>query len=841
MTPATSLEPAPHAGGQLPFVLLKRPLLLVATFLIPGIVLGHSLHLPPPSLWYVLPLSMLLLTPIVLLARHSTFSTPVSMLCVSWVGFLLGAKTNLLPPNHVHFGMSDEKGYELVGIVVEEPVLLRSGSWRRPSAEQSTGRCRFTVEASRLRNAETGAALWQGASGKVQVYAPGKDAGHLNYGDRVELAGTAFLPEPRRNPGGFDMRKYLAQEGIYACLRAEEVRRVEPGHGNPVYAQVHSLKEKLLRSLSAGKMAPGTGAFLRAIILGERREVDEDFKEALRRTNTMHILAISGLNVVILAFPTYFLLSRLLLVPQSVSSLLTIVAIGGYSLLTGMYPPVFRSFVMCTVLLLGPILKRRSDSLNSLAAAAVVILCIRPGDLFTAGFQLSFMVVLAILLLSDRIFRALVAALRLRPDPGFLTVGRLRRRIYRKLEYPVRLLSVSLAAFVGSLPLILHYFHFVSFLSPLCNVPVVFLVGFIVPFGLLAGVLGLVSLPAAGAINAANGGLISWLREVVEFFSTRIGSVNVSPPPLAFLFAFYGTICVVGLARTLRRVAVPAAALGLVTLGAFVGGEMARRHPGSIEVTFLDVGQGDCAFVEFPDGRRMLVDGGSATKSEVGRYVIVPFLRCSGVNRLDAVVVTHYDADHINALSDVLRDIRTRLVIVRSGPSAPETAEAQRLLSLAQTREIPIRTTQAGEDLPLSAKTESRVLNPPREGDLSAFSENDLSVVLRLDYRGASVLLCGDIEAKVERRILREGLPVHSEVLKVPHHGSNSSSLEEFIKSVGPEVAVVSCGRGSIYRHPSRDVLERYERLGVRLFRTDRDGAIVMRVFPRRLIVTTTL
>ena len=822
-------------------MLLKRPLLLVATFLIPGIVLGHFVHLRALSLFHALPLFLLLLLAVVLLARHSTFSTPVSMLCVSWVGFLLGAKTNLLPPNHVHFGMSEERLYELVGVVVEEPAPLRSGSWARPSPQQSTGRCRFTVEASRLRNTESARRLWQNATGKVQVYASGKEAGQLKYGDRVELAGTAFLPEQRRNPGGFDMQKYLAQEGIYVCLRADEISRVEPGHGNAVYTWVHSLKEKLRRSLSAGKVAPDTSPFLRAIILGERREVDEDFKEALRRTNTMHILAISGLHVGILAFSIYFVLSRLLLVPQTVSSLATIVAVAGYSLLTGMYPPVFRSFVMSTVLLLGPILKRRSDSLNSLAAAAVVILCIRPGDLFTAGFQLSFMVVLAILLLSERIFRGFASMLGLRPDPGFLTVGRLRRRIYRKLEYPVRLLSVSLAAFVGSLPLILHYFHFVSFLSPLCNVGVVSLVGFIVPFGLLAGVLGLVSLPVAGAINAANGGLISALRGVVEFFSTRIGAVNVSPPPLAFLFVFWCGLCAVGFARTLRRVAVLAVALGLVTLGIFVGGEMARRHPGSIEVTFLDVGQGDCAFVEFPDGRRMLVDGGSVTKSEVGRYVIVPFLRWSGVNRLDALVVTHYDTDHVNALTDVLRDIRTRLVILRAGPPAPDTPEALDLLKLAETKKIALRTTQAGERLPLSTKTESLVLNPPREGDLSAFSENDLSVVLKLDYGGASVLLSGDIEAKVERRILREGVPVQSEVVKVPHHGSNSSSLEEFLGGVRPKVAVVSCGRENIYRHPSRNVLDRYEELGVRLFRTDRDGAIVVRVLPNRLAVTTEL
>lgn len=839
MTAPAPREPVAHAGAQIPFILLKRPFVLVAAFLIPAIVLGHFLRLRELTLFHAVPLLLLLPLAVVLLVRHSTFSTPVGMLCVSWVGFLLGARTNLLPPEHVRFKMADDTAYELVGVVIENPVSLQSGARQYPG--KAAERCRFILEASKLHNTNDANGLWRDASGKVQVYASAKDAGRLEYGDKVELAGNAFVPEPRRNPGGFDMRRYLAREGIHVCLRADGISNVTPGHGNPVCRWIHSLKKKLRRSLSAGKVAPETTSFLHAIILGERREVEEDFKEALRRTNTMHILAISGLHVGIVAFVLYFLLSRLLLVPQSISSFATIAAVAGYSLITGTHPPVFRASLMSAVFLLGPIVKRRSDPLNSLAVAAVVILCVRPGDLFTAGFQLSFAVVLAILLLSDRIFLGLVAMLGLRPDPGFLTVGARRRRIYRALEYPLRLFAVSLAAFIGSFPLIVHYFHYVSFFSPLCNMVVLSLVGFIVPLGLLAGVAGLLSLTVAASVNAVNGALISGLRAVVEFFAIRMGPVNISPPPVMFVFAFYATIWTVGFARTVKRVALPAGVLSLVTLGVFVGGEMARRHPGSIEVTFLDVGQGDCAFVEFPNGRRILVDGGSTTNSDVGRYVIVPFLRWSGVNELDALVVSHYDADHINALSDVLRDIRTRLLLLRCGSPAPDSPEAQRLLALAQTKSIPLRLVGAGEELPLSAKTESRVLNPPREGDLSAFSENDLSVVLKLDYGGASVLLCGDIEAKVERRLLREGVPVQSEVIKVPHHGSNTSSLEVFIRSVQPDVAVISCGRGNIYRHPSSQVLERYALLGVRVFRTDRDGAIVVELCPSRLTVSTTL
>jgi len=844
MTVATTPESALSGAQAIPSILLKRPCLLIAAFLIPGIVVGHSLFPRAMTVWLFVPLLGLLFVAVLLFSVHSTFSTAASMLVVFWVGVLLGAKTGLLPPNHVYFNLKPDTPYELQSVVVDEPVQRRSRSfWRRGSSsdEKENGRCSFVVKATDAREMQSKNGAWEALTGKILVYASGEKAQRLRCGDKVELTGTAFLPEPRRNPGGFDARKYYAQNGIYVCVRADEIGSVEHGHGNSLYRSLHSLKRRLRDSLSVGRVGEQEKAFLFAVILGERSELDEDFKEALRRTNTMHILAISGLNVAILASVIYLFLTRLLFLPREISSLLTVAFLFPYTVLTGMAPPVVRSSLMCAAFLLGPLLKRRHDSINSIAFAAVVILLVRPGDLFTASLQLSFLVVLAMLLLSDRIFRCFVSFFHLRPDPGFLVVSPSRRWTYRHIfEPPLRAFSVSLAAFLGSLPLVLHYFHSVSLLSPIWNVPVVLLVGFIVPLGSISAVVGLAARSLAGIMNTINGVLVYLLEGAVTFFSSvRPGTFNVSPPGPVFIFAFYGLIVLIGFTRSFRRMAIPIAATALLTIGLFVGGELLRRHPNSIEITFLDVGQGDCIFVEFPDGKKMLVDGGSMSPSDVGRYVIVPFLRWAGVNRLDAVVASHFSADHINGLPTVLDDVGARKVVTRARPEANEPANA--LVRATKTRAVWQSTVQAGQRLLVSGRVSVEVLSPSPEGDSSRASENDLSIVLKLAFRGSSILLCGDIERTVEASLLRQVKPVRSDVLKVPHHGSNSSSSEEFVREVAPEVAIISCGKRNIYRHPSPDVLERYERVGARIYRTDRDGGIVVRVFKDRLSVTTTL
>jgi competence protein ComEC len=364
--------------------------------------------------------------------------------------------------------------------------------------------------------------------------------------------------------------------------------------------------------------------------------------------------------------------------------------------------------------------------------------------------------------------------------------------------------------------------------------------------GLLTEFLGPLSYGVASFLNSLNAHLIALLQTTVTHFpASRATSFNIAPPSVAFCITFYLLLFSIGFGRSFRsfrKLLVPKIALAIATVALFVGGELARRHPDSLEITFLDVGQGDCALVEFPDGRTMLVDGGSINKRDVGRYVIVPFLRWSGVNKLDAIILTHYDADHINGLRSVIREIGARTVLRRASPPALDTPVAQTLTrAVLEDKRITTQPIQAGDQISLSPQIQATVLHPQRGVRMSHLSENDLSVVLKLGFQGSLALMTGDIEQRAEQTLIRRSAPLRSHLLKVPHHGSNSSSNEDFIRHVSPSVAVISCGRRNIYGHPSSKVLDRYDQFGVRVFRTDLDGGIIVRLFNDKLTVTTTL
>ncbi len=844
MTAVTISERSVTPSDVAPFLLLKRPCLLLVAFLIPGIVVGHRFFPGGPPPWLLLPAATSLAVAALLLFVHSTFSTAASMLVVFWVGVLLGGRCDMLPPDHAHFQLEPRNSYSLRGIVVAEPVAVHRPPWWRSATRD---RFRFTLEAKEFREAQSEKSGWDQLRGKILVYTSAIAHDQLEYGDEFELTGETFLADARRNPGGFHYRRYLAENGVHLCMRAVEIHKLARGKANPVSQFLHSLKKKIRHSFSAGSIDEKKQSFLRAIILGERREVGEEFLEALRRTNTMHILAISGLHVGAVVLGTFFFLSEFVHISRRLSSAIALVLLFTYVPLTGMRPPIVRASIMCTAFLMAPLLRRKSDSVNSLALAAVVILLFRPAELFRAGFQLSFMVVLSILLFADKFWKLFATLFRLRPDPGFLTIGRVRRGVYSFLDkYLLRFFSISLSAFLGFVPLGLYYFHRISLLSPLCNVLTLSLVGCIVPLGFLAGIIGLVSQGVAGLVNSMNGPLIAALQHVVSTFSgISLGAFNIAPPSVAFCITFYVLLSSIGFGRTFRsfrKLLVPKIVVAVATVVLLVGGELARCHPDAIEITFLDVGQGDCAYVEFPDGGKMLVDGGSINKNDVGRYVIVPFLRWAGVNKLDAIVVTHYDADHINGLEGVVEEIGTRMVIRRATPDPPGTLGAVSLLqAIEESRKTRVKTVGIGDRFPVPSMFEVDVLHPAKDSDRSDTSENNLSIVLKFDFRGTSVLLCGDIEKQAELEILRRVPSLQGDVIKVPHHGSKSSSSGTFVRHVAPRIAIISCGRRNIYGHPSPEVLRRYEELGVRVFRTDRDGGIVVRIYAERLRITTTL
>jgi competence protein ComEC len=709
---------------------------------------------------------------------------------VAATGALRGAESPL-PPDHV-------ARLELPRIArVEGRVVAAPVRW-------APDRSRVLIDAERVDGATR--------SGRIQatVYGP---APPLAEGQRVAAEVRLQPVLGFRNPDGFDYAAHLAREGIRvtASTRAERLTPLEPPRPPwPAHVRARAL------AAIAEALPPGSAALLAGLLLGERAELPRELDEGFRRAGVYHVLAVSGFNVALLA-GTVFALCALLRLDRRLSAVAAIALVLGFAAVVGPEPSVLRATIMAVLVLAALLLGREAAVANSLALAALLILALRPGDLLDPGFQLSF---------------AATAGIVAAPLPRGLVWGAL---------------GVSLAAQLAVLPIALVHFNQLSTIGVAANLGVVPLAGLATILGLLAVALALVSAALADvAFNAAWPVLLA-LRAVVAAAAAVPGALVHLPAPGWPAIACYVAALGLGLAWWHTRAASPRASrrAGVAALGslacalALEAWPLARPPDGRLRLTVLDVGQGDAIVLEAPDGRAALIDAGSGgpMRLDAGERVVAPFLWNRGVLRLAATVVTHADADHAGGMHAIRSDFRIAetwdVEALGRGPRWLGGA----MVSLVSPREA----WQAGSRD--RAETRSFWAPPAAPSSITlpaavGRSRNNEALVVRVEYGLASFLLASDIEAPRELELVASGTPLAAAVLKVAHHGSRSSTTPEFLAAVGPGVAVVSVGARNPYGHPDAGVLARLAAAGARVYRTDRDGAVVLETDGRTLTVT---
>ncbi len=773
-----------------------------------GIYLGSRLFLP---LEVALPLIFAAFLLALILRRKQAFL--LCGLCLAI--FLCGGLRFQAVPTGDELQQYRWQTVEVIGVVDEEPEPRDSSTTFHLSARE------IGVEGE-----------WEEVSGVILVRTARFPLYH--YGDMLRVRGE--LEEPPQL-GDFDYRAHLARQGIYTTLYYPDVQFLEGGHGSKPLQWLYSFRERMSESLAASLSEP-QGAVAQALLLGLRGNIPSSLYQDFQRSGTAHILAISGLHLAIIAGillsisvsvfgrrrPTYFLvaLSTLWL----------------YAILAGMSPSVMRAAIMVSVFLLGAYLGRQRTMITALAFAAALMVAISPQILWSVSFQLSFAAVTGIIFLAP-IFQGWGARAR---APNIL----------------VDSFSFTLAAILATLPLVAYYFGYVS----LVGLPATFLalpaLPAVIVISALVGLIGLFALPLAQVIGWVGWLFLAYMTGIVGLFAALpYSSVAVGRMEIYLVLAYYilfgaalwlgrkevflsigagfrraaGGLGSISHRLSARWVLFPLLIIAILVWVAVV----VAPSGGRLSVSFLDVGQGDAILITTPSGHHILVDGGPSPEQIMLRLgEELPYWERS----IDLVVLTHPEADHVSGLVEVLRRYEVGEVLE---PCFPHTAYPyDEWLDIIEEEGIERTQAQAGQRIELGGGATIEVLNPPQEFFEGTDSDiNNNGVVLRLAMGDVSFLLTADVFGDGEQYLLDQGFELRSTVLKVGHHGSDTSTGPEFLAAVSPQVAVVSVGADNRFGLPSAEVMDRLkERLGEEMvYLTSEDGTISFTTDGERLWV----
>ncbi|MFQ5778006.1 MAG: ComEC/Rec2 family competence protein [Terriglobia bacterium] len=861
---------------------MRFPVLWLALAYTAGLALFAGVDDSPRTLFLLATLALLLGAALlsVRLSRAEQARLRLGLACALAGFFFLGGAT---------FGLSTAavEARRIDRLLPAEEINLseavRLVGWLRRAPTQKPFATVYDLE---LESLETGGRRHSTSGGARLTYffplepePPAPPLPALRYGDRVEVLARMHPPATFRNPGSFDRKTFLARRGIFleGTLRAPELLRQLPHtRGRAGLTWIYDLRVKLLAQLDRivpPETRPHQNVVLRAMLLGDRSLLSHRLGDQFRLSGAYHVLVVSGLHLAVIAGFLFWLMRRLA-INEWGTTLMTIGALVFYLLLVEDRPPVERAVWMVSLYLVARLLFREVHLANPLALAALLVLFLHPSWLFDASFHFSFGAVFLIAFLAlpwiERTSSPYRDALGFldaaERDDQLLTPRQVQLRYdlralaelgcglvfwAKEKEHAARRLLVrgvwiglraweffllSFAIHLGFVLLTALYFQRVVWIGLLTNILVVPLVGLIVPVGLAALLLSLVW-PLAGALAAWPASLlVSWLLFVVDKLGGQGVSYGIPSPPGGVILLYVGALVLLVVAVAHRRhqrwAGLALAALILVVV---THPFPPRTDETVLEITVLDVGQGDSLFLAFPDGETWLVDGGRGpveirtgylVGAAVGETVVTPFLRSRGMKRLDRLWLTHAHHDHMAGLAAVLEEFSVGSFNV--GPS-PESQPYQELLAKVRARGIPIQEHGRGERFTVG-DVEVEVLWPTGALDSHRLPSNNDSLVLRLCRGSTCVLLPGDIEADIEKELVQREMMLSAGVLKVPHHGGRNAASGEFMAAVAPMTAILSVGANNPFGHPFEEVLERLGAHAERVYRTDRDGSVTVRV-----------
>jgi competence protein ComEC len=819
----------------------REPLLLPFAALATGILAAHFVYFQLPDVALPGACSGLLAAATLLFprARRMRLAGACVFLFVAGIATQVVHRQGRAP----RLNADDNETVLLSGCVINPPVFS-------PNREQ------FTLE------------LAPQAAARISVNLKGDTKLALTYGQPVEVAAKIRSPRNYQNPGGFDLVTYLANQHIYwsGSVSGLSGVRVLPGRcGSVPLRWLYAIRTRALAQLAY--LYPNdlqTRGLLQATLIGQTAGVERRWTSDFRVTSTYHAIVISGLHISVLAI-TLLWIFRLLRVRRAPALLAAAVACWLYAFIAGFNSPAVRASAGFTLFMAASYCFRKPRTLNLLAVIGIVYLILDPNQLFDPSFQLSFLSCAIIGSLAipamDRFTRPVRKSVKrfdqIAYDPQVETRAaqwrvelRLIAETFRNwtgLSQPTARFIVSrtvlLSAFVAEVVIIsacvqfglalpmISYFHRLSVTGLSANIIVVPLLCVVVPLGFVSIVTGWHVFAVATKL------FLFWAESAAAWHAQFEPGWRMAALPWWIAIAFAASLVFLAVTiRRSRRWMAPALVCSVVLFALICWQPWKPEiRSGMLELTAIDVSQGDSLLLVFPDGETMLVDAGGfpgmgrmvrKPQLDVGEDVVSPYLWSRRIRRLDYAVLTHGHSDHMGGLASVLDNFRPRALWIGAEPETAEWNIVRQHAAMDNTRIVAMNHTCQPMTM---GGTRVRILAPSPDYVPGEAPTNDDSLVLEVTYKKRSVLLTGDAERPIEDDMLADGELHPVTLLKVGHHGSKTSSSEEFLSQVSPQFALISDGYKNQFHHPSPEVLERLTQHHVIVFRTDQRGLITFR------------
>ncbi|HEY6171794.1 MAG TPA: DNA internalization-related competence protein ComEC/Rec2 [Candidatus Kapabacteria bacterium] len=733
--------------------------------------------------------------------------------------------TSVLLGNLLH--SSGEALYEesllrkLASLVKEEVVLYGEVTTQLDESEFGT------MYSLRADSARVGEWLYP-ISGVAAIQIPLLSKGDIFFlpkeGDRLTIYGELQTLERKRNPYQINYtekirREYDVDAAVYLRSRYDYVITEHVGkYQENILVSLRKYVSAVLSSAISNSTASG---FVEAVLIGADNSLPPETWQEFNRAGLTHILVVSGFNLGLVALFIYYLLRLLRIRSRVLRSTITLAIVITYLLVIGGGPSILRATIVVVVFLSARIFERKTDLLNITAAAACINLVINPNELFNVGFQLSYGAVFSLAVIAPQLDRLFLS------DSNNVSA---KNEIIRVVS---KTFIGTVAVFLGTLPILIYHYQQVSIIGLFVNILIIPVSGLITILGMLTIPLSLVSSFFASLYGEGLELLVKAALGVSQLASSLPFAMITLPRPTVIgivLFASILIYCIFSQTRE-RLVGRMITSIGLSLLLFVMNVPFVyaiTNAESKLTVVFFDVGQGDATLIRTPSGKHYMIDfggRGQSGRSQAERSIL-PFLRAEGISSIDGAFVSHMHYDHYAGLEPLLK--AGYIDKIYSCGERTENQTAYTLDSISYHSKIPVENVLQGEKI-IDGELSMYVLSPDAKSDNAVEDKNHRSIIIKLVYGTTSFLFLADAESDAEKEIVdRYGMFLKSDVVKVAHHGSRTSSTPELIGLTKPSYAVISVGERNAFGHPNANVLERWYKSGARVMSTAHDGAVIL-------------